>query len=451
MRKHILLFAVLGAAGALLLGACTAKETQPEVAAPEVVSFDAYLNRGVATKAGTPGELTLDGATSLQTLGFGVFGYYTNDVLYSQAFLPNFMYNEKVSYSTDHWTYEIPKYWPNEYGSNAESENVDRVSFFAYAPWVDVEPSTGLVKDTPLDLGITKVTRATDSGDPKVSYKASFTPANCVDLCWGVAGEAFSAALDASGEGKNNVTAGDPYLNIAKLSTGQKIKFNFKHALAALNVQIDAAVDAAIPGNAVDTDTRIYVRSVTFQGFATEGQLNLNSSAAYPVWRNYDGNGTVSTAPATIYDGRRDGREANAEATTEVPQGLNPAIVQASLNTQAGVTKEAVNLFDPGTGDANTPIYVVPNDDVLKVTIVYDVETVDPDILSTYLSDGSTHGSVIENVITQVVKDSSGDEMTMVPGKKYTLKLHLGMASAQFTGEVANWETGASVEANLPQ
>ena len=191
MNKSIVNFAVLGA-GALLLAACTAKETQPEVKndTPEAVSFDAYMNRGVATKSGEKGELVLD---NLKTAGFGVFGYYTNDVLYSQAFLPNFMYNEQVTNDGSKWTYAIPKYWPNEFGSNAESENVDRVSFFAYAPWVNVEPSTGLVTDDQT-YGITKVTRATDSGDPKVSYLASFTPANCVELCWGVAAADLTAA-----------------------------------------------------------------------------------------------------------------------------------------------------------------------------------------------------------------------------------------------------------------
>lgn len=443
--KHYLNFAVLGAAGALLLGACTAKEQQPEAkAAPEAVSFDAYLNRGVATKAGTAGELDL---TALQAQGFGVFGYYTNDVLYSQAFLPNFMYNEQVTNDGSKWTYAIPKYWPNEYGANAESENVDRVSFFAYAPWVDVEPSTGLVTGDQT-VGITKVTRATDSGDPKVSYLASFTPANCVDLCWGVAKADFTTALGTS-EGTNNIKKDDPFLNVAKLPANQKIAYSFKHALSALNVQVDAVIDEQDDPAWANVKTRIYVRSITFQGFATEGQLNLNSSYNTPLWKNYDGNGTVSTAPVTVYDGRRDGREATSAAATELPVGLNPVIIQKDgLATQDGVTATAVNLFNDAT-DA-TPVYVVPNDDALRVTIVYDVETQDPDVLSTYLADGTTHGSVIENVITQVVKDGTGAEIIMEAGKKYTLKLHLGMVSAQFSATVSDWGTGSDAEADLP-
>ena len=445
MTRQLLNLAVLGAAGALLLGACTVKEPQPQTeAAPEQVTFDAYMNRGVATKSGEKGELVLD---NLKTAGFGVFGYYTNDVLYSQAFLPNFMYNERVRYSATKWSYDIPKYWPNEFGSNAESENVDRVSFFAYAPYVEVDASTGLVTGDQT-VGITKVTRATDSGDPKVSYLASFTPDQCVDLCWGVAAEDLTAGLGTP-DGTNNVSKDDPFLNVAKLRANTPVKYSFKHALASLNVQIDANIDAQDNPTWTAGATRIYVRSVTFQGFATEGQLNLNSSYNVPMWKNYEGNGTVSTAPATIYDGRRDGREANTAAATELPVGLNPVIVQqGTLQGQAGVTDTAVNLFADDT--ETTPIYVVPNDDVLKVTIVYDVETVDEDILSTYLADGTTHGSVIENVITQVVKDGSGNEITMQAGKKYTLKLHLGMASAKFTGEVADWGAQTDGSANLP-
>lgn len=445
--KHYLNFAVLGAAGALLLGACTAKEQQPEAkAAPEAVSFDAYLNRGVATKAGTAGELVLD---NLKNEGFGVFGYYTNDVLYSQAFLPNFMYNEWVYfYHPDNiWQYDYPKYWPNEFGSNAESENVDRVSFFAYAPYVEVDASTGLVTGDQT-YGITKVTRATDSGDPKVSYLASFTPAQCVDLCWGVAAADLTAGLGTP-DGTNNVSKDDPFLNVAKLPANTPVKYSFKHALAALNVQIDAVIDAQDDPTWTNGATRIYVRSVTFQGFATEGQLNLNSSYNTPLWKNYDGNGTVSTAPVTVYDGRRDGREATSAAATELPVGLNPVIIQKDgLATQDGVTATAVNLFNDAT-DA-TPVYVVPNDDALRVTIVYDVETQDPDVLSTYLADGTTHGSVIENVITQVVKDGTGAEIIMEAGKKYTLKLHLGMVSAQFSATVSDWGAETSAAENLP-
>lgn len=444
MNKSIVNFAVLGA-GALLLAACTAKETQPEVKndTPEAVSFDAYMNRGVATKSGEKGELVLD---NLKTAGFGVFGYYTNDVLYSQAFLPNFMYNEQVTNDGSKWTYAIPKYWPNEFGSNAESENVDRVSFFAYAPWVNVEPSTGLADDQ--TYGITKVNRAIDSGDPKVSYKASFTPAECVDLCWGVAAADLTAGLGTP-DGTNSISQDEPFLNVAKLPANTAIKYSFKHALAALNAQIDAVIDAQDDPTWTNGSTRIYVRSITFQGFATEGQLNLNSSYNTPLWKNYDGNGTVSTSPITVFDGRRDGREATSAAATELPVGLNENIVQqGGLTAKDGVTATAVNLFADAT--ETTPIYVIPNDDILKVTIVYDVETQDADILSTYLADGSTHGSVIENVITQEVKTSTGDPIIMEAGKKYTLKLHLGMVSAQFSATVSDWGAETSQGVDLP-
>ena len=53
------------------------------------------------------------------------------------------------------------RYWPNETGSNAESQSVDRLSFFAYAPWVEVTPATGIVTATGDDAeyGIVSLTR----------------------------------------------------------------------------------------------------------------------------------------------------------------------------------------------------------------------------------------------------------------------------------------------------
>lgn len=441
---------VLWASVALLLVACTVQDpvTGPEPEASQAVAFDAYLNRGTATKSGTPGELN---TTSLAISGFGVFGYYTNDVLYSQAFLPNFMYNEKV-YSTDSgttWKYDIPKYWPNEYGTDAMSQSVDRVSFFAYAPYVEVDPATGLSSD--MSKGITKMTRAIDTGDPKVSYIASFDPDECVDLCWGVAiDNPFNDALSSGGGGgANNVAKGTPYLNVAKLTESGKIKFDFKHALAALKVKIDAYVDGTNNTNAVATDTKIYVRQVTFQGFAMQGTLNLNNSTAdTPSWVNYDANGIISSAQVTVYDQRRDGSEAIAAAPAELPGGLNPDIVQSapySGTPKDGVTNTAVNLF-ASSGDS--PIYVIPNGVGLKVTIVYDVETVDPLIQSVVLADGETHGSVIENVITKTVGTTPG--IIMEAGKQYTLKLHLGMNSVKFDViEVADW-TAESGSTDLP-
>ena len=145
--KKIFLFA----AAAALLTACSSEElSNSEVAqqnnAETPVAFSIYTPRNV-TRAGLPKEITTG---SLQTgahkdAGFGVFGYYTDGEDYASAnTFPNFMYNQQVKWDGSHWKYEPVKYWPNEYGQSATSDDVDRVTFFSYAPWITVTPSTGV-------------------------------------------------------------------------------------------------------------------------------------------------------------------------------------------------------------------------------------------------------------------------------------------------------------------
>ena len=138
MRKMFFL-----AAAAAMFAACTSNdnlETQaPEPTAPAdiAVGFDAYTQRSV-TRAGVTGDINLD---ALKNNSFGVFGYYTDANEYDPQATPNFMYNEKIMWdeTNDYWYYSPVKYWPNEYGGSAISDEQDKVSFFAYAPYVSKE------------------------------------------------------------------------------------------------------------------------------------------------------------------------------------------------------------------------------------------------------------------------------------------------------------------------
>ena len=82
--------------------------------------------------------------------------------------------------------------------------------------------------------------------------------------------------------------------------------------------------------------------------------------------------------------------------------------------------------------------------------IVYDVETKDSK-LSTFLSDGVTNGSSVENAITNTIK-MSGSDLTLKAGYKYTVALHLGLTSVKFDATVSTWDgtvTGTTID--LPQ
>lgn len=467
-RKNYL---VVGVA-ALLLASCSSNDVldseqnaMKEPSSKDVaVGFEAYQSRSV-TRAGLMGELNLDNLKKSKTDGggFGVFGYYTDNNEYDPQSIPNFMYNQLVTWkavgSSGYWEYDPVKYWPNEYGNNASADDQDKVSFFAYAPYVEVNPNTGKVPDTDDNkAGIVALSRNSANGDPLVKYIASFNPSECVDLCWGINADAASWALSQGGS--QTLQTGLPWLNVerpyeasAVSAATQRVKFTFQHALAKLNVKIDVDPDITVHDatTELDSKTKVYVRSVTFSGVATKGSLNLNNSTAYAAeWLDYNGAGDLESGETlTVYDGRKDSKEgtANATASNEKQTGLSAQLIQTEAGTESGVTKDLQNLFAAGS------VYVIPTGETVEVEIVYDVETEDSH-LGTYLSDGKTPGSSIENRIKKTV--NFGTSGGFKSGKAYTLNLHLGMNSVKFEAAVKDWEDVADpcdawLPANVPQ
>lgn len=477
MKTRYFIFAV----AALALGACAKQEQavdQPAEAPAQIaVGFDAYTTRGVDTKAGVAGELTttrLKNNTTpdaMNTAGFGVFAFYTDNNDYDSNSLPNFMYNEQVTWDGSDWTYAPVKYWPNEYGSTAISDDTDKVSFFAYAPWVKVVPSSGKydgeVEET--KWGITGLSRNTSASDPLVKYMVSFDPHYSVDLVWGV----VPAATDPAAKYKWDIINSDidqefdpgkPWKNVQRPEkTNKALKFDFKHATSKLNVQIDADPDITSHDKTTPlaTDTKVYVRSITFEGFAIKGALNLNNQNDAAYWMDFGGVDDLMTGDeVTIFDGRKDGKEGAADATAsnEKVLGLNPVIISDNGNTTAGVTAKLVNLFGKTNEDGTSaeigekePVYVIPTGDAVKVTIVYDVETEDEN-LAVYLSDGKTFGSSVENKITKSITFDDSNPAKFESGKAYTIKLHLGLNSVKFAAKVTGWdEPTDTVNPWLPQ
>jgi len=510
MKKYLVF-----AAAASLFAACSnddgavagpqqeAQQTAGEVA----VGFDAYVNRAT-TRAGLTGDIT---PTTLQTSGFGVFAYHTNADLYDQTFVPNFMYNQKVTYkagsgTTDPgtWEYTPIKYWPNEFGQNALSEDVDKVSFFAYAPYVTVDAASGKVNGTQTDpsaatytgddgdktYGIVGMKSNSATGDPMVKYMASFYTNKQVDLTWGTVDKGSSTGTTISWNKKNGTSAtqelviGKPWLDVEHPSatstswaTAQKVKFDFKHALARLNVTVDTKTNATTAVDnttAPDAQTRVFIRSVTFEGFDMKGALNLNNATAnQALWYNFDCLSELNNgSEVTIKDGRTDGKEGVTAAAKEFV-GINPQFIQDGIwsdltgtddnKKKSGVIGKALNLFcksdkTKATNETDA-IYVIPNNDPLKVTIEYDVLTKDDNLVGK-LNDGTTKGSVVKNVITRYITTTQTGQQGSVTeptsafklenGKQYTIKLHIGLNSVEFDAAVTAWDAAVIGEADLP-
>ena len=438
------------------------------------VGFDAYVGRGV-TRAGAAGDLdnvAIQEAWAPEADpptygGFGVFAYYTDNRDYDQLSIPNFMYNQKVVYESSAWKYEPLMYWPNEYGNNAISDDNDKVTFFAYAPYTQVEVASGKLPAAQITAGadkwgITSMTRNTASGDPIIKYIASFDNKKAVDLCWGVCDQTDWAKV-ADGQVQTSLKTGLPWLNVERpAGVDQKLKFNFKHATAKLQISVDEYNDATKLNGDVNGKTRIWIRSVRFTGFTMQGALNLNNDAANkPYWMNYNGIGDlVADGDVIVYDGRKDGKEAvpGAVATNEKVTGLNSQFIETESSfkyvdntptdwgSQKGVDATATNLF-ANTG-SNPWFYVIPTGDEMSIEIVYDVETIDPN-LGTTLADNKTAGNNIENRISKTIEFGNGITK-LEPGKAYDVKLHLGMNSVKFDADVTAWEDMADPDIDLP-
>lgn len=440
MKRNIFNSAMFLAMAALTFTACSSSEDAtsegnvPPVNDQTAINFGAYMNRST-TRGGWAGELTT-ATLQVADAGFGILAYYTDNQPYTPTALPNFMYNQKVTYNNSAWTYAPLKYWPNEFGQAAQSTGIDRLSFFAYAPYTEVDPVTGIAADD--DYGVVGLTRGAENGNPKARYFVSFDPAQRVDLCWST-----------------------PRRDMVKQNIAETVDFNFKHALASINVTVDADVDVlSHNASAIDGNTRVWVRSVTFEGLATKGDLNLNNDEDVPEWYNIYSNDLLVGEPITIHDGRRDGREGFAEMLNEKPAAINADLVQSGVytvnaaegtltsTTTPGVINNAVNLFKSAT--PTDPIFVIPTGEPLRITITYDVETYDKKLVSSFLSDTQTNGSTVENTITAVVQKSAGGNLTLEAGKQYTIALHLGLTSVKTTATVADWTAGDDTNTDLP-
>ena len=414
-------FIILAATAALVLGACSKNEVDV-VKTDEAVTFGTYMPKTV-TKAGSTTAISDDAA--LQAAGFGVFGYVTTGDYSAQK--PNFMHNQAVTYASSKWSYSPVKYWPNETGSSyAQSANVQKVSFFAYAPYVSNAAISGIADPT-TEAGIYAMSSNTATTDPKISYRCSATAP--VDLLWGVA----SADETWTGvEGTTALTEGMPLKNLIKPAAGTKVTFKFKHALSKVVVNVETeeaglgtqniSADVTAP-TGTDEKTVIVIRSLTIGGtnVYNEGVLNLNNTTANEAL--WEVSGTAGTSFSTDI------------TASDFYQAAKPA-AWSGITASKGVVDTPAELCS---------VMVIPttaNTAINKVEITYDVITYDVNL------DGSA--SIVENTIYRPITTTA--LQALQAGYVYTLNLKLGMTTVDVDASVAPWDlTTAAEDVDLPK
>ena len=195
----------------------------------EAISFDGYLGRSAVAVNGTRGSV--ETKEKLKTDGFGVFSTYTGD---DQSSFPNFD-NQKVTCPGTKWTYSPLKFWPTQ----------GKIDFLAYAPYNYDGTNTTLTGTS-------------------IGFKVDNKVGNQKDLLW----------ANAKDQTKENIS-----------STGNKVKFQFAHALSRLGYTVKLYEDD--PSNATFT-----LKKITLAGsadgntgtFYTEGTIDLSKTTSTDLW-----------------------------------------------------------------------------------------------------------------------------------------------------------------------
>ena len=456
-------FALFALAAAGILSSCsqssdlvndlpTPSKEQKEEKTP--ISFDTYNAKSAvvrSSRAGYAGDMT---TAMLQKEGFGVIAYYTGTSDYSAwtKEAPNFMYNTKVYVDgatgtevseNPSWTYSPTVYWPND---NATADNVGaagtgggKLSFFAYAPYVAVTPSTGVVTSA-TTTGIKALSNNSATSAPTLTYSLD----GGVDLLWGTAG-ANDVTVGNAAQAGATLTGGkaDVNVDLTKMKTNGKIKFLFKHALAQINsLKVIADIDnnGAATGGSL-SNTKIYVEKVTL----------ANGETGVPSESTIIGNGTFDLTTGVWTAGSE--REnvafnvAAASVKTDADLAMNTAIqIPATTpNVNPGVTEWEDIFATPGVTITATDVLngistkLIPGaNQTLKVTIKYWVTTKDSN-----LSKGYTW------IPQEITKTISLGNIEM--NKSYGIVMHLGLTSVKFTATVSDWvAAGSEVRADLP-
>jgi hypothetical protein len=344
----------------------------------DAVEFGTYLSTAPESRA------SVMDLPALKEKGFGVFGYYTGTEDYNVTtpnHTPNFMYNQEVTWKGDDadggvWQYAPVKYWPNN--------PLEKVSFFAYAPYIE----------TPGATGITAFTSNTTVGDPKLSFKMDENVDNQVDLLY-----------------CNNA------MDLNKQTIAQKVELRFKHALSRVRFKRVAVIDenSVENGNddkgnselskhniALSEKSTVVINSVSFASsqFGESGDFNLRTGE----WDTYN------TKPHTY------------TLTADNGDFINNTLTPDNATTVMNLTKDDKYLMVMPT----PVIDKFSNKEIpIMVTVNFDVITEDPK-----LAGG-------QSKITSEV--TAPFNFAFQAGKSYNFVLHIGLTSVKLDATVEDW------------
>ncbi len=452
-------------AALLLLASCSSEldVTQTtKVDEPTPVTFGAYSAQSTKTRAAITELSDIAGEGKP---GFGVFAYYTGTDNYNASIAPNFMYNEHVTgreltgggYD---WSYSPLKFWPNDIstgvvdGGGADGSatgtvaNGGKISFFAYAPYVQNTPSDGTVSG--VTDGILSFTSNVTNGNPTVTYKVR--SADFMDLLWGTAGDNTVNHIEQSGTQSGKAYSGilegyKVWTDITRPQIGDRIKFNFVHALSKFGGSTDDSNPNAMGGvrimlnpdatgavenekTDIERNTKVTIKSLSITSADASVTDETKSNCFYQdgTFDLATGSWTGQTTASTIRFSQTL-KPTAGEGVLELADDLKEVDSPSDWsNIKAGVGLTPKSVYKAG----QSPIYAVPGcSPKLTVTINYVVRTKDEKL--------SVKWTTAEQTITKTITMPAFEI-----NKAYGLLIRLGLTSVKFDATVIDWTDGGS-------
>ena len=394
-KKSLMAFSAIAA---LAMSSCTQEEdlfvsNDQSSYDGNAITFGTYLGKASESRGA---DMNLDALKKSED-GFGVLASYTGTESYLQGEgtaaapweTPNFMYNQQVKWKTDanlpdgYWYYTPVKYWPN---------NTDeKLSFFAYAPYVGIPKDATVTEDgfisTGKNAGITGLTSNTSTSDPKLAFKMNDNVADQIDLLYA-----------------------DPMLDRTKQFYGEKVQLKFKHALSRIGFERVVVIDQPnsqgngsydVPNDGTDKikladGTSVVIKKVELYSdkFGETGKLNLRTGQ----WEN------VSSGPQTY------------RLTDDDMINNTLTVDNATEKLQLNHSSKYLMIM-PSAFDENIEV---------TVSVEYEVITEDGNL-------ASGESKITNNSSTRFPYHFS-------PGKTYNFVLHIGLTSVKLDATVEDWD-----------
>lgn len=356
------------------------------------IEFSTYLGRNAQGSRGTE---TND--ASIKNSGFGVLAYYTEQTDFANTNKPNFMWNQQVTHNGTNWEYTPVKYWPTKVG--------DKVSFFAYAPYVAGGNGKGIV-----------LSSNSATGAPTATITLPDDPSQTID---------FVAAVQMNKTHDNSATANN------------NVSFTLKHEMTRVKVQ--AKLDKSVYSDAdAKHKTFVVIKDVKFND---KGQFYKSGKYTFPTTNEERGTWTT-TDNATAY-------------TLDLNGVLNTELIKADgakKETHSGDYKTGVQglkLVDTTAKDLfknSEYLFLIPvsanngdglTDGKATATIEYDIVTEDSKLVAGYSCTSAT----------KTVLLPAG---TLKQGISYNYIFTIKLDEIVLNATVNEWDTASDSNIDVP-